>query len=140
MLLTITPLYAGLLGLLYFVLTVRVVSGRTGKGAPSLGDGGNHGMFRAIRGHANFNEYVPIILLMMAMLEIGGIYSPWVLHALGLALLIGRIGHGIALSFTDNWVIGRAGGALLTFIVLAIVSVLCIWRGIAVLMVQSAPL
>ncbi|MDB5973054.1 MAG: hypothetical protein JWQ90_5504 [Hydrocarboniphaga sp.] len=133
MLLTITPLYAGLLGLLYLTLTIRVVRGRIGKGAPSLGDGGNHQMFRAIRGHANFSEYVPLILLMMAMLEVGGVYSPWVLHALGITLLVARIGHGIALSYTDNWVLGRAGGALLTFLVLAIVSVLCVWRGIAVM-------
>ncbi|HEY0179642.1 MAG TPA: MAPEG family protein [Dokdonella sp.] len=77
MLLTITPFYAGLLGLLYLALTFRVVGGRVGKGAPSLGDGGNHAMFRAIRGHANFNEYVPLILLMMAMLEVGGVFAPW---------------------------------------------------------------
>jgi uncharacterized membrane protein YecN with MAPEG domain len=140
MLLSITPLYAGLLGLLYFALTFRVVTHRTGKGAPSLGDGGNPVMLRAIRGHGNFNEYVPLILLMMAMLEVGGVYSPWVLHAIGLTLLIARIGHGIALSFTSNWVIGRAGGALLTFIVLAVVSLLCVWRGIAVLMIHTAPL
>ena len=133
MLLTITPLYAGLLGLLYFVLTFRVVGGRVGKGAPSLGDGGDPQMLRAIRGHANFNEYVPLILLMMAMLEIGGVYSRWVLHAIGIALLLARIGHGIALSFTRNWVIGRAGGALLTFLLLLVVSLLCLWRGIAVM-------
>jgi uncharacterized membrane protein YecN with MAPEG domain len=133
MLLTITPFYAGLLGLLYFVLTFRVVGGRVGEGAPSLGDGGKPQMLRAIRGHANFNEYVPLILLMMAMLEIGGVYSRWVLHAIGIALLIARIGHGIALSFTRNWVIGRAGGALLTFLLLLAVSLLCLWRGIAVM-------
>lgn len=140
MLLTITPFYAGLLGLLYLALTIRVVKGRVGDGAPSLGDGGNKSMFRAIRGHANFNEYVPLILLMMAMLEVGGVYSRWVLHAVGLTLLIARVGHGIALSFTSNWVLGRAGGALLTFLLLAIVSVLCLWRGIAVMTIHTAPL
>jgi len=140
MLLTITPLYAGLLGLLYLALTFRVVGGRVGEGAPSLGDGGKPTMLRAIRGHANFNEYVPLILLMMAMLEVGGIYSPWVLHTLGITLLIARIGHGIALSFTANWMLGRAGGALLTFLVLLVVSALCVWRGIAVLTVPTSPL
>lgn len=140
MLLTITPFYAGLLGLLYLALTFRVVGGRAGKGAPSLGDGGDPGMFRRIRGHANFNEYVPLILLMMAMLEVGGIYAPWVLHALGIALLLGRIGHGIALSYTKNWAPGRAGGATLTFLVLLVVSLLCLWRGIAVMTLATAPL
>ncbi len=62
------------------------------------------------------------------------------LHALGIALLVGRVGHGIALSFTENWVLGRAGGALLTFIVLLAVSLLCLWRGIAVMMISTAPL
>lgn len=135
MLLTITPLYAGLLGLLYFALTVRVVRGRVGKGAPSLGDGNDPAMFRAIRGHANFNEYVPLILLMLGLLEAGGACAPWLLHTLGAALLIGRIGHGIALSFTDNWPLGRAGGALLTFLVLLVTALLCAWRGLAAMLV-----
>lgn len=37
----LTLLYGGALALVFFVLTVRVIQGRSGKGAPSLGDGGD---------------------------------------------------------------------------------------------------
>jgi uncharacterized membrane protein YecN with MAPEG domain len=77
------------------------------------------------------------MLLMMAMLEVGGVYAPWVLHACGITLLVARVGHGIALSFTEHWFLGRAGGAMLTFILLLVLSVLCLWRGIAVIGVAA---
>ena len=62
---TITLLYAGLLAIWFLVLSIRVIQGRMGPGNPSLGDGGNPVMLRRIRGHANFAEYVPLILLLM---------------------------------------------------------------------------
>lgn len=135
MMLTITPLYAGLLGLWYLLLSARVVRGRM-RQKISLGDGGDPAMNRRIRGHANFAEYVPLILLMMGMLELGGVTAAWVLHALGLGLLIARLAHGIALSFSHYWMAGRMLGAALSFIVLAVASLLCLWRGVAVLLLN----
>src|SRR3546814_4448838 len=64
----VTPLYAGLLGLWFFVLCMRVVVAR-GQLGINLGDGGNETMNRRIRGHANFVEYVPLCLLLIAILE-----------------------------------------------------------------------
>ena len=126
---TITPLYAGLLALLYLVLSARVVLMR-GKGMPSLGDGGIEGLQRRIRGHANFAEYVPIILLMIGILELGGLPHPW-LHALGAALLVARVLHGYALSFTASWKFGRFWGTALTFVLLAVCGVLCVCQAFA---------
>src|SRR3546814_4049169 len=88
----VTPLYAGLLGLWFFVLCMRVVVAR-GQLGINLGDGGNETMNRRIRGHANFVEYVPLCLLLIAILEFSH-FSIYLIHALGLALLIGRILHG----------------------------------------------
>src|SRR5690349_15514260 len=65
----VTPIYAGILAILFFILSMRVIVGR-GKNGPSLGDGGDVRMQRRIRGHGNFAEYVPLILVMMAMLEL----------------------------------------------------------------------
>lgn len=137
MVLTITPFYAGLLALWFLVLSLRVVAGRF-KG-PGLGDGGDPGMLRVIRGHANFAEYVPLILLLLAMLEMGGTTAPWLLHTLGAALLAGRLLHGFALSFSEQFVFGRSAGILLTFLALALAGALCAWRGIAVLLLAPAP-
>lgn len=125
---SITALYAGLLGLWFFVLSLRVIQGRTGSNGPALGDGGDTGMLRRIRGHANFGEYVPFILLMMAMLESGGFHG-WLLHALGGTLLVARLLHGYALAFTEKFKFGRFYGALLTLVVLLACSALCALQG-----------
>lgn len=133
MLLTITPLYAGALAILYLALSYRVVQQR-GHGV-SLGDGGDQELLRRIRGHGNFAEYVPFILLMLAMLEFGGVTPSWLLHLLGATLLVARLLHGIALSYTQKWKFGRFWGTALTFLLLLVTGLLCLWRGIAVLLV-----
>ncbi len=125
---TITPLYAGILAFFYLALSYRVVQQR-GHGV-SLGDGGDAVLLRRIRGHGNFSEYVPLILLMMAMLEVGGMRG-WLMHVIGATLVVARLLHGVALSFTEKWTFGRFWGTLLTFILLAVCGGLCVWRGLA---------
>jgi len=123
----VTPLYAGLLALWFLVLTWRVIQ-RRGKGT-WIGDGGDQALLRVIRGHANFAEYVPLALLMLGFLEVSR-FSIYVLHALGIVLLVARLLHGYALSFTEHFPFGRFWGSTLTFIVLAIEAVFCIYQGI----------
>lgn len=124
----ITMLYAGVLAIWFLVLSVKVVRGRSGPNAINLGDGGNPQMLRLIRGHGNFAEYVPMILVMMALLEYGGL-AAWAVHAMGATLLFARLAHGYALSFTPKFFMGRFVGASLTFLLLGIGGGLCIWRG-----------
>ena len=124
----VTPFYAGLLALWFAVLSLRVIMRRRSN-ATSLGDGGNAGLLRAIRGHGNFAEYVPLILLMMALLEFGHT-SIYVLHALGILLVVARLLHGYALSFTGRFFLGRVAGTLLTLFVLTASAVLCILQGL----------
>jgi uncharacterized membrane protein YecN with MAPEG domain len=99
------------------------------RGGIYLGDGGDQALLRVIRGHANFAEYVPLALLLMGMLELSR-FSIYVLHALGIVLLVARLLHGYALSFTDHFAFGRFWGAALTFAVLTIEAVLCVYQGI----------
>jgi hypothetical protein len=126
----VTPLYAGLLALLFFVLSLRVVAMR-GTGI-SLGDGGNPAMLRRIRGHGNFAEYVPLILVMMGILELSH-YSVYLLHAMGITLVIARLLHGYALSFTGKFKFGRFWGTLLTYIVMVTAGALCVFQGLRAL-------
>ena len=123
----VTPIYAGLLAVLFFVLSMRVVKLR-GHGA-SLGDGGNPLLLRRIRAHGNFAEYVPFILLMMGMLELSR-YSVYLLHALGITLVIARLLHGYALSFSERFKFGRFWGTALTFALLFICGALCLYQGV----------
>src|SRR6202022_689693 len=75
----VTPLYAGLLALWLLVLAMRVIHYRSATRI-YLGDGGNPSLLRATRGQANFVEYVPIALLLLAILETRH-FSIYLLHA-----------------------------------------------------------
>jgi uncharacterized membrane protein YecN with MAPEG domain len=107
---------------------MRVVQMRGGSKI-SLGDGGQAPMLRRIRGHANFAEYVPLALVLMAVLELSHL-SPLLLHALGVTLLAARLLHGIALSFSEQFFLGRFWGTLLTFVVVLAGAVLCVLQGL----------
>ena len=130
----VTPLYAGLLVLLFVILSLRVV-GRRRSGAISLGDGGNPTVLRIIRGHANFAEYVPLALVLMVILEISH-FSIYALHALGIILVVARLLHAYALCYSEKFMFGRVAGAALTFLVLLIEAVLCLYQGIRALQLQ----
>lgn len=118
----ITGLFAGILGLIYLVLSVRVVQARRSVRV-SLGDGGHETLSRRVRVHGNFIEYVPLALLMMVMLEAQGAHEI-LLYAMGGALVIGRIGHAVGLTRGIMWL--RVGGMMLTFAVIGVASVMSI--------------
>jgi len=133
--LPITTLYAGLLGLWFLVLGFRVSLNRSAE--RSLGDGGDSRMLHIIRAHANFAEFVPMMLLMLGLLEYGGTLPAWLLHGFGLGLLIARLAHGASMSFAQRWIRGRFVGALLTYALLLVLAAFCVWRGLAALMVAG---
>ncbi|HZE61625.1 MAG TPA: MAPEG family protein [Burkholderiales bacterium] len=123
---SVTPFYAGLLAIFFFALSMRVVAVR---GRVSLGDGGDPVVLRRMRGQANFAEYVPLILVMMALLEYQRA-AAWQLHAIGITLVIARLLHGIALSFTPKWWFGRFFGTVLTFALLNVCGIGCVFLGL----------
>jgi uncharacterized protein len=122
----VTPLYAGLLTLWFVLLSVRVMNIR--RDVP-FGDSGDIAITRLIRAQANFAEYVPLALLLMGFLEVTR-YSIYLLHALGVTLVVARLLHGMALSFGWQPRAGRVAGAGLTVIVLMIEALLCIYQGV----------
>jgi uncharacterized membrane protein YecN with MAPEG domain len=123
----VTPLYAGLLTLFFVLLSVRVVNLR--RRGIIFGDNGEIGVIRIVRAQANFAEYVPLALLLMGFLEASR-HSIYVLHALGIALVVARLLHGFALSFGWQPRAGRIAGAALTFIVLLVEAALCLYQGL----------
>jgi len=120
--LTITPLYAALLGLIYFILSFRIPRLRM-KHQVGLGESTIPALQRAVRVHGNFAEYVPFCLLLIAFVEGGG-YSAWFVHLLGLTLLVARLLHAHGLSRSSEYSPGRFMGTLLTLSVLSISSLL----------------
>lgn len=120
-------LYAGLYGLLYLFLCFRVVQGRQ-RYRIGLGDGGNEDLQRAIRVQANFSEYVPLITMLLLILALSR-SSIYLLHALGMALLVGRIAHAIGLSGSSGNSTGRLIGIVLTWICLLVAALLSVLVG-----------
>ena len=120
----VTPLYAALLALWFVVLSLRVIRNRQGARV-SLGDGGNTLLQRTIRAQANFAEYVPLALLLLLILELSH-FSIYLIHLLGIVLLLARLLHGYALAFRAEFRFGRVWGAALTFVVLLVEAILCL--------------
>lgn len=120
-----TALYAGLLALLLAALSINVIRLRW-QYRQGLGDGGHRALVRAVRMQGNFIEYVPLGLILIWLLEIAGFYAA-VVHALGIALVLGRVAHGWGLSQSDGPSIGRAAGMSLTFSVLIFGGLLALY-------------
>src|ERR1700743_211896 len=118
---SVTAGYLALLALIYAALALNVVRLRRSKRAV-FGDAGNPELRSAIRAHAHFAEYVPIIALMVAMLEMSGL-AAWRVHILMIVLVISRLLHPIGLYATSTgspaFRGGRMGGMTLTVILLS---------------------
>ena len=126
---SVTSAYLGILALLYIVLGLQVSRLRRGNKV-LFGDGGNIKLRSAIRAHANFAEYVPIIVLMVAVLEMSGTPALRV-HLLMGALLLARLLHPLGMYVgprTLQFQICRVGGILLTLLVMLGAALLLLRR------------
>ncbi len=123
--LTITAIYASLAGLLLLVLSFRVVRSRR-KLSVGLGDGGQESLLRAQRAQANFTEYVPIALILLAVAE-SQVLTGWLLHTAGAILVLARLLHAWGLSQSSGRSFGRYWGTLLTWMVILALSLVNIF-------------
>ena len=89
--LSTTPIYVAILGLLFLPITARVAMYRI-QSKILLGAGDDPELVRRMRGQANFVETAPMALFLLIVMEILGASNTW-LHALGLTLVLGRIVH-----------------------------------------------
>jgi len=110
--LPITSTYAALFALFFVVLSLRVIGARRA-GRLAVGDGGNRQLLRRLRTHANFAEYVPMVIVLMALMELAR--SPiWQLHLIGGLLAAGRVSHAIGFGREPDIMILRVAGMVLT--------------------------
>ena len=120
----VTAFYAALLGILLFVLSIRVIGLR---GNPAFAfiahDKGDEELLqRAIRAQGNLTEYLPTMLILLFLLETLGTESQK-LHALAGTFLVGRIMHGACMGFMKSNMPLRVGGTALTLLPLAAAAV-----------------
>ncbi len=122
----VTGLYAGILGFVFFVLSMRVINNRV-RAQVNLLDGGDEALRRAMRVHGNFAEYVPFALLLMALAEIQG-GSGLFMHVLGTVLIVCRLCHAYAITATTGENPFRQIGFVGTFGVIIVAGGYSIYR------------
>lgn len=126
---SITAFYLAILALIYTVLALRV-AGLRRRNLAAFGDADNANLRTAIRIHANFVEYVPIISLLVALLEMSGMAATRV-HLLMGGLLLARLLHPMGMSArpgTWQFNAGRTGGILLTLAALVAAAISALVR------------
>lgn len=116
--LPITSLFAALLTLLYIVLAIRIIRLRW-RERVGIGTGESLPLKAAVRVHGNFAEYVPLGLILLALMEINGA-SETILFAMGGLLFVARVFHAIGLTRSIGVSIYRTIGVLGTFAMLLV--------------------
>jgi uncharacterized membrane protein YecN with MAPEG domain len=120
----ITAFYAALLAGLFLFLSVRVIGWRRERRV-EFGHGEDFELLRRMRVHANFAEYVPFTLLLMALAE--SMAPPnLLLHASGIVLVAGRIIHAYGVSQSPPIMRFRTYGMAMTITAIAIAAITCL--------------
>lgn len=123
-----TAVFAGLLAIELVILSGWIVMGRVQKNALA-GDAGDGNFAKRIRAQANFAEYVPFALLLIALLEGRG-GSHGLVVTLLVILLIGRLAHPVGMFTPPNspqQFALRGGGIVATFVVTVVAALALIF-------------
>ncbi len=117
--------FAGALALVALWLAYRVSRIRM-SGKVSIGDGGNPLLLGRMRAQANFVEYTPFVLILMALIEMAG-GSAWWLRGVGVLYVIARVLHAFGMDKATMPNPLRAIGALSTWLLLFGLAIWAIW-------------
>ena len=126
--LPVTSLTAGVLGLLHTTLAVAVVLVRRSRQI-AYGDGGDKLLARRLRAHGNASEYIPIFLILLALVEVQALVGPGALMGVAALFVVGRIMHGGTFLGTRPFMLGRVGGTFLTLAPIATLAVVLVLLG-----------
>jgi uncharacterized protein len=115
MTLTISTLYAAILGLLFVPFTFYVGIYRVNSRI-LIQDGGDQELVKRIRAHGNFIETVPLAVILLILMEVNGASAAW-LHGLGATLVVARCVHYVTIATNPGNTVPRALGMFSTLIV-----------------------
>ena len=121
----ITPLLAGVFGLMYLFLSISVIRIRYSANI-SLGTRDNDELEKEVRIHANFAEYLPFCLLLFWFVE-SITFNSRLVFWLGSLLLVARVAHVLGMKDSKSLLILRRFGVVATFAVMLISCVYLIW-------------
>lgn len=119
MVLPITLVIAAACAVINIWLAVRLVRGRV-RGKVMVGDGGDPAILAGMRAQANFIEYAPIVLILIALIEFarGSLVVLWVIGAL---FVLARIAHPLGMARPAPNPL-RAGGAVVTWVITLVLA------------------
>ncbi len=133
MLLPVTLVIAAACALINIWLAVRV-SRRRVSAKVSMGDGGDSVMLARGRAHANFTEYAPFALILMALIEFARGPSPW-LWGVSVVFVLARLAHPIGMDRASPNPFRMIG----TMATLLVLLVLAGWALVIAYQAESAP-
>jgi len=136
MILPVTLVIAAAAGLINIWLAMRVTRVRQAAGV-WLGDGGNEPVVARTRAHANFAEYAPFVLILIALIELARGANLW-LWLLGAWFIVARLAHGLGMDAPRmRWL--RPFGAISTLVVLLALAVWALVIGYQTTATRPAP-
>lgn len=119
MLLSMTLTIAAACAAINIWLALRV-SQRRMSAKVMIGDGGDRPLQVAVRAHANFIEYAPFVLILVAGIELAGGSATW-LWIVGVVFVVARVAHAFGMDRPAPNPL-RAGGIVATWLVLAVLA------------------
>jgi uncharacterized membrane protein YecN with MAPEG domain len=93
--LPVTLTIAAAAAVLHIWLAARVSQLRASQKV-SIGDGGNEALIRRMRAHANYGENMPVVLILLALIELAGGDSR-ILWAAAILFIVSRILHAFGM-------------------------------------------
>lgn len=91
----ITSLYAGILTILFFFISIATIKARR-RHQISVGFGPNNEIAQIVGAHSNFASYAVIFLLLLHLAEFSQVLPSIFIHIIGLAFTVGRFSHYFA--------------------------------------------
>ena len=126
--LPITLTIAAAAAVLHIWLAARVSQLRN-RHKVSIGDGGNEALIRRMRAHANYSENMPIVLILLALIELAG-GDPRILWGAAILFVIARILHAFGMDRPSPSRLRMFGmmGNTLALVILAGYAVFILYR------------
>jgi len=126
--LPITLTIAAAAAVLHIWLAGRVSAVRNSQKV-SIGDGGNEALIRRMRAHANYGENLPIVLILLALLELAG-GDPRILWGAAILFVIARILHAFGMDRPHPSKLRMFGmmGSILALLILVGYAIFIVYR------------
>jgi uncharacterized membrane protein YecN with MAPEG domain len=95
----------------------------------SIGDGGNEALIRRMRAHANYSENMPVVLILLALVELAG-GDPRILWGAAIIFIVARLLHAFGMDRTPPSRLRMFGmmGNMLALLILVGYAIFIVYR------------